>query len=58
MSETIAGFIHWIDKNKKARVIKAETESNNIASIRVLEKNGFKINQQTEGGLIFKLELK
>jgi len=58
MSETIAGFIHWVGKNNKAKVINAETESENIASIRVLEKNGFKLNQQTESGLLFKFELK
>lgn len=57
MSETIEGFINWIRRNKKAKVIKAETERDNIASIRVLEKNGFKINHQSEGGFIFKLEL-
>ena len=55
MSETIAGFTHWAIKNKKARTIRAETENDNIASIRVLEKNGFKLSLPTEKTLIFKL---
>ena len=57
MSETITGFTHWIIGNKKVKVIKAETGSDNIASVRVLEKNGFKISQQIDGTLLFKLKL-
>ncbi len=57
MSETIAGLTRWVSENNRAKVIKAETESNNIASIRVLEKNGFKVSPQIDDALILKLEL-
>lgn len=57
MSETIAGIPHWITDYKKVKVIKAETEYDNISSIRVLEKNGFKVSQQIDDALILKLEL-
>jgi len=53
MSETISGFTQWIFENKKAKIIKAETECDNLSSIRVLEKNGFKITEQTDRSLIF-----
>jgi [ribosomal protein S5]-alanine N-acetyltransferase len=55
MSETIAGLAQWIFENKKAQIIKAETECDNIPSISVLEKNGFKITQQTDSSFILKL---
>jgi [ribosomal protein S5]-alanine N-acetyltransferase len=57
MSETIAGLTHWITDHKKVKVIKAETECDNISSIRVLEKNGFTVSQQIDDTLILKLEL-
>jgi [ribosomal protein S5]-alanine N-acetyltransferase len=58
MSETIDGIIQWIVENKKVKIIRAETECNNISSIRVLEKNGFKISQQIDNILILRLQIK
>jgi hypothetical protein len=58
MSETIAGLTHWITDYKKVKVIKAETECDNISSIRVLEKNGFKTSQQIDNTLILRLQIK
>lgn len=54
MTEAIGGLIQWIYKNKPVKSIIAETEKQNIASIKVLEKNGFKIIRQTDNTLIFK----
>lgn len=56
MTETVAGLIDWLKSIKKVRVIRAETDPFNISSVRVLEKNGFKIFRQTEK-MILKLEL-
>jgi ribosomal-protein-alanine N-acetyltransferase len=56
MTETIAGLINWIRSSKKIKVIRAETDSSNISSIRVLEKNGFKALRQNEK-VVLKLEL-
>ncbi len=56
MTEAIAGLINWIRSNKKVRVIKAETDTSNIPSIRVLKKNGFKVFRRHEK-MILKLEL-
>jgi len=56
MTETVAGLIIWLKSIKKVRVIRAETDPFNISSVRVLEKNGFKIFRQTEK-MILKLEL-
>jgi RimJ/RimL family protein N-acetyltransferase len=58
MTETIAGLVQWIKNNKKeVKVIRAETDSENISSIRVLEKNDFKVFQYNDNSLILKLEL-
>ena len=34
MSETIAGFIRWLAENPKVKVVKAETEADNLPSIQ------------------------
>jgi RimJ/RimL family protein N-acetyltransferase len=57
MTETITGLIRWLKDNTKVKIIKAETDSSNKSSIRVLEKNDFRIFQQIDNSLIFKLEL-
>jgi len=57
MTETINGIIQWLKNNKKARIIKAVTDSSNISSLKMLEKNGFKISGQNENALILKLNL-
>ncbi|MBU3130122.1 GNAT family N-acetyltransferase [Clostridium tagluense] len=41
MTEAVEGLIKWIFTNPKALSIVADTEKTNIASHRVLEKNGF-----------------
>ena len=58
MTETIAGLVLWIRNNKNVKIIKAETDNENISSIRVLEKNGFKIYQRNDNSVILGLELK
>lgn len=57
MTESISGLIHWIRDNKNIRSIKAETEKTNISSIKVLEKNGFKLIQQYDNSVILKLDI-
>lgn len=57
MSETIAGFIRWLAENPKVKVVKAETGADNLPSVRVLERNGFKLFQQVDKNLILKLKL-
>jgi len=41
MTEAIKGLIKWIFENPKALSIVADTDKNNVASHKVLEKNGF-----------------
>lgn len=43
-SEAVSALVDWAFKQSSVRQIEAETEENNIASIRVLEKCGFKRN--------------
>ncbi|WP_048204013.1 GNAT family N-acetyltransferase [Methanobacterium formicicum] len=57
MTETIAGLIHWLKTDDKVKVIRAETEADNNSSIRVLEKNNFKIFQRKDDSVILKLKL-
>ncbi|MDY9923905.1 GNAT family N-acetyltransferase [Methanobacterium sp.] len=59
MTETIAGLIQWLKiDNKRVKIIRAETEVDNISSVRVLEKNDFKVFQRNDDSVILKLELK
>ncbi|MCK9282265.1 MAG: GNAT family N-acetyltransferase [Melioribacteraceae bacterium] len=57
MTETISGMISWIRENKKIKIIKAETEIENQSSIKVLEKNNFKVIEQIDKAVFLKLEL-
>jgi RimJ/RimL family protein N-acetyltransferase len=57
MTETIAGLISWIRENKHIIAIKAETETGNSSSLKVLEKNHFKVIQQLDKTVILRLEL-
>ena len=40
-TEMVAGMVRWVKRQSEARQIEAETNIDNTASIRVLEKNGF-----------------
>lgn len=57
MTETISGFVQWVKNNKKVKIIKAETDNENISSVRVLEKNDFKIFQHNDNSVILRIEL-
>jgi ribosomal-protein-alanine N-acetyltransferase len=57
MTESISGLIHWIRENKDVRAITAETDNSNISSIKVLEKNNFKLIQQRDNSVILKLDI-
>jgi RimJ/RimL family protein N-acetyltransferase len=57
MTESISGLIHWIRENKDVRAITAETKNTNISSIKVLEKNDFKLIQECENSVILKLDI-
>jgi RimJ/RimL family protein N-acetyltransferase len=58
MTEAIAGLIQWLKKYNGVKIIRAETEADNISSVRVLEKNHFNIFQRKNNSVILKLELK
>ena len=57
MTETIAGLICWVHENKNVKAIKAETEIENHASVRVLEKNNFKVIRQIDKMVMMRLEM-
>jgi ribosomal-protein-alanine N-acetyltransferase len=57
MTETISGMIQWLKVNTIVKAIKAETDRENISSMRVLENNHFKISQENDEMIIFKLQL-
>lgn len=57
MSETIEGLIGWVRENKNVKAIIAETTIENRSSIKVLEKNNFKVTQQMDTAVFLKLEL-
>ncbi len=51
-TEVMAGVIHWTQKKRNVKLISAETESSNIASVKVLEKNNFKRRKTTNKSLL------
>lgn len=55
MTEAIAGLINWAFEQKGVNSILAETDPNNIASQRVLKKNGFIIETQTNENICWRL---
>lgn len=58
MTEAIAGLIQWLKNDNRVKKIRAETEADNISSVRVLEKNHFNVFQSKDDSVILKLELK
>lgn len=57
MTESIDGLIKWIRENRKVKAVKAMTDVDNVSSVRVLEKNDFKICQRIDNSVILKLGL-
>ncbi len=48
MTETVAGLLAWAREQPGVRRIEAETASENVASQKVLENNGFRIFDRRE----------
>ena len=57
MTEAVGGMISWAKKQQGIRTIVADTEKQNIASFRVLDKNGFVKTGETETLLKWKLSV-
>ena len=51
MTEAIEGLVNWAFAQGKLKVVTAETDKKNLASRRVLEKNGFEITGSFAGQL-------
>ncbi len=58
MTEAVGGMILWAKKQPEIHAIIADTEKQNTASFRVLEKNGFVKTGETENLLRWKLKTK
>lgn len=56
MPEAVAELTKWCFSNITVKSVIAETDSDNIASQRTLEKNNFKIIKTEPGNIIWKLE--
>ena len=56
MTEIVGGIIIWVRKQPIVKSIKASTDKINIASIKVLEKNGFSKISETDTLFNWKLE--
>jgi len=54
MTEAVLGLCVWAFKNK-AKIISAETEKDNLASQKVLEKVGFLKSDERDGSCFYKL---
>jgi [ribosomal protein S5]-alanine N-acetyltransferase len=57
MTEIVRGIIEWVKSQPKVKSIIASTDKTNIASFKVLEKNGFEKTGETERLLNWKLRM-
>jgi ribosomal-protein-alanine N-acetyltransferase len=57
MTEAVGGIISWVKQRLEIRSILAETDENNLASIKVVQKNGFIGIDKRENMLWWKLDI-
>lgn len=57
MSEIVGGLVSWVSRQPDVRRVMADTDENNLASQRVLQKNGFLFVEEIEGLIWWKLDL-
>ena len=55
MTEMVGGIVSWAREEPMVKTIKAATDKTNLASIRVLEKNGFLRTGETDKQLLWNL---
>jgi RimJ/RimL family protein N-acetyltransferase len=58
MTEAVGGMISWAKNEPEIHAIIADTEKQNTASFRILEKNGFVKIGETESLLKWRLQIK
>jgi len=58
MTEAVGGMIEWAKKRPDIKFILAETDENNIASIKVVKKNNFEKFGKKEKMLWWKIKVK
>ncbi len=58
MTEAVGGMIGWAKQQDEVDYILAETDENNIASIRILQKNNFQRFDKRKQMLWWKIEVK
>jgi len=57
MTEIVGGIIEWTKTQPFVKSIFASTDKTNVASFKVLQKNNFKKNHETETLFNWKLEI-
>jgi RimJ/RimL family protein N-acetyltransferase len=57
MTEIVRGIVEWLKSQSQVKSVIASTDKTNIASFKVLEKNGFVKTGETETLLHWKLEI-
>ena len=57
MTEAVGGMIEWAKKRVDVKYLLAESDESNLASIRVLEKNNFKVFDKKGAMLWWKKEV-
>ncbi len=58
MTEAVAGMLDWASQQKGIRTMMAETETGNIGSLKVLQKNGFIIYKKKDTAIWLRCPLK
>ncbi len=58
MTEAVAGLVRWAFTQKNIKAVLAETDPGNTASQKVLQRNHFRISNQTPDNICWRLERK
>lgn len=57
MTEMVRGMVNWAGQQPGVQRVVADTEAENVASQKVLEKNGFRLFDQIENMLWWEIDL-
>jgi RimJ/RimL family protein N-acetyltransferase len=57
MTEALNGTLKWMSSNEKIKIVRAETDPGNKASLAVLEKNNFRIYHENGESVYLKLDI-
>ena len=56
MTEGVSGIINWAREQPHVRFVRADTDKSNMASIKILERNGFKSTSESTKSISWRID--